>query len=145
MNKLQKMVVVVCGAYILLSPAFPQLLGVGADYVRFWRMFSGVGLGIMKGTFTLTEADGSHQQLTPLQVLNLERYPDIHFYTFDKIVKDVPAMADVTSEFCNAAVPEGATLSFRGKVGFENGWGTLELASVCEPTQTVIADRDSLS
>lgn len=145
MNKLQKTIVVVCGAYILFSPALPQMFGIGGDYVRYWRMFGGVGQGIMKGTFTLTEADGAQQELTPLQVLDLERYPDTFHYTFDRIVKDIPAMAQVTSEFCQTHVDAGATLSFMGKVGVANGWGTLELEDVCVPKNTLIANQGPLS
>ena len=35
--------------FILLTPALPQLFGVQGMFLRQWTMFSGVGVGLLKG------------------------------------------------------------------------------------------------
>ncbi|MEM1391607.1 MAG: hypothetical protein AAGG45_11055 [Pseudomonadota bacterium] len=140
MNRFQKTAILVGAAFIALGPALPQVFGVGQDYVRPWMMFSGVGQGMMKGAFTVTHSDGSTEVYTPLEIMSLERYPDIFSYEFDKILLNRDAMSPIVSEFCDAHVKDGATLSYSGKVGAPNGWALYEADDLCQKDDLMVAE-----
>ncbi|MEO1642687.1 MAG: hypothetical protein AAFR74_05070 [Pseudomonadota bacterium] len=143
MNRFQKIGVLAAAAFIALGPALPQVFGVGQDYVRPWVMFSGVGQGTMKGTFTVTQADGSIETYTPLQIMALERYPNIFPYQFDRLLTDREAMTPIVSAFCEAHVTEGAVLSYTGKVGAPNGWAIYEADDLCPKVEVLVAETGS--
>ena len=125
--------------YIILSPALPQLAGWGAPYVRPWTMFSGVGAGLPKGEFTARYADGRTEQLSALQVLGAERYPDSFHYEFDLLIHDEASFRDFAAGFCTRA--DGpATLSFDGRVGAPDGWVSHSVTDLCASPVQIAGD-----
>ena len=140
MNRFQKAGILAAAAFISLGPAIPQVFGVAQDYVRPWVMFSGVGQGTMKGTFTLTKTDGSTQTYTPLEIMSLERYPNIFPYEFDRLLLDRDAMTPIVSAFCSERVGQGDILSYAGLVGAQNGWALYEAEDVCPKDEQLLAE-----
>ena len=120
--------VVVIGAYIVLSPLAKQILGVNTVLLRQWAMFSGVGVGILKGSFEVRGPEP--RSLTPLELLGFDRYPLILHYQFpDRVFRDED-LPRVAARFC-ATLQPGETVSFDGWVGTRHGWRRLELHDVC--------------
>lgn len=142
MNRFQKLGVLLAAAFIALAPALPQIFGIGHDYVRYWAMYSGVGQGTMKGTFTLTHADGRSETFTPLDIMGLERYPNAFHYTFDRLLVDRDAIGPIVSPFCEAHAKDGAVLAFSGKVGVANGWATYAADDLCPKQDVLIAEAE---
>ena len=60
-------------AFILLGPAPGQLFGLHTIVLREWRMFSGAGIGLLKGRFTVHRATGT-VTMSPLEVAGLPSY-----------------------------------------------------------------------
>ena len=118
--------------YILLSPALPQLLGVGSPWVRPWQMYASVGEGLPKGVFTARYENGHEERLSALQVLGAPRYPDTFHYTFEYRVFDEASFRHFAAQFCGSQA--GLTsLSFQGRVGSREGWVTHQVADLCTP------------
>ena len=121
--------------YLLLSPALPQLGGWGSPWIRQWTMFSGVGVGLPKGTFILEEADGTAIELPPLAVAGLSRYPvrqPIYYYDgYVGSADDLALYADVTCRHLR----EGSRLRFSGTIAQKYDWLAVENALVCEASQ----------
>ena len=140
MNRFQKTGILAAAVFIALGPALPQVFGIGQDNVRPWMMFSGVGQGTMKGTFTVTYADGSRKAYTPLEIMALDRYPDVLAYEFDKLLLNREAMSPIVSAFCDAHVKDGATLSYSGKVGAPNGWALYDAEDLCQKDDLMVAE-----
>ncbi|MEL8055508.1 MAG: hypothetical protein AAGK66_05090 [Pseudomonadota bacterium] len=143
MNRFQNVGILAAAAFISLGPAIPQVFGVAHDYVRPWVMFSGVGQGTMKGTFTLTKTDGSTQTYTALEILSLERYPNVFPYEFELLLRDRDAMAPIVSAFCADHVGKGDVLSYSGRVGAPNGWALYEAEDVCPKEVQLVAEVGS--
>lgn len=121
---------VLVAAYLLLSPALPQLFGWGGPWVRQWTMYSEVGFGLLKGEFTVQYADGRSERLAPLDVLGLSRYPDIFHYQFEPWVTDASDLAEYAAAFC-ASERELMSLAFDGQVGVMDGWAELSADQLC--------------
>lgn len=119
-------------AYMLFSPALPQLFGTGAPMVRQWTMFSGVGVGLPKGTFRIEYADGRTEDLSPLEVAGMTRYPVRRpIYRFDGYAKGPEGLAHFAAATCTT-LPEGARLTFDGVLAERRHWTRMEAMRVCE-------------
>lgn len=117
-------------AFVLLSPAPGQLLGAHTPLLREWVMFSGVGVGIPRGTFLVSGEGGEIARLSPLEALGLEAYPQIRHYAFDRRIladEDFPRFAQ---RLCEDARP-GARIGFEGVVGTRAGWREARIEDVC--------------
>lgn len=117
-------------AFIVAAPLVPQLLGYQTPALRSWRMFSGVGLGMLRGEFIVITGDAEARE-SPLQFFGLERYPVGEFYRFDRLVLRHGDLERIAAARC-AELPPGARLSYVGEVGILEGWTTLEIADLCE-------------
>lgn len=117
-------------AFILLSPALPQLFGVQAKIFRPWVMYSAVGVGLLKGEFTVEHPDGTTATFVPREVFGYNRYPlEMTFHQRHIVLK--PEHLDrAAAPFCET-MPEGATLSYDGLVATFNGWEPLSRDSLC--------------
>ena len=116
--------------FIALGPMFPQVFGVRSPAFRPWTMFSGVGVGILKGNFRIEEPQGQVRELAPLELLGLERYPRIRHFHFEHRVRDADDLRKFAAGFC-AGLEPGARLSFDGHVGTRNGWRPLAGEDLC--------------
>lgn len=121
---------VIIGAFLLLAPAPGQLLGLHNVLLREWIMFSGVGVGILKGEFTLQRADGEAATFTPLEMMGIEAYPQTRHYLFDYRVFVDSDLKRVAEGVCGRSI-EGDRLSFSGHVGTRDGWRAIDVDDVC--------------
>lgn len=118
-------------AFILLGPAPGQLFGKTSPWLREWVMFSGVGVGIPKGQFTVNDANGSDQgSYTPLAAAGLDRYPRMSHYRFENRVFASGDMAGFAAPLCASLAP-GQHVSFEGWVGTRQGWAEMSIETVC--------------
>lgn len=120
----------VLGAFILLGPAAGQIFGYRSAWLRSWVMFSEVGVGIQKGEYRLTGADGTVSVLSPLEIIGITRYPPIRYYEFEKRIGGPADLHSFGEAFC-AGLSAGQTLSFDGAVGTRAGWKPVSVANVC--------------
>ena len=116
--------------FIPLGPIFPQAFAVHSPLFRPWTMFSGVGVGILKGSFRVEDGQGPAREMTPLELLGLERYPRIRQYHFEERVRDPEDLRKFVAEYCDGLAP-GARLSFAGHVGTREGWRALKGDDLC--------------
>jgi len=117
---------------ILLPPALPLLLGVKVYWIKPWQMYHYAGLGLLKGEFTIYLGSEPVETLTPLQVLNLNRYPYVkgimaNFGRRAERVEDLPAYA---AEVCGR-LTEGKRLAYSGHASTLDGWVSLNMDDVC--------------
>src|ERR1044071_6468781 len=121
----------VLAIFILLGPAPGQLFGAHTVLLREWRMFSGAGVGLLQGHFTLHGANGD-VTMSPLEVAALPTYLAL------PIERRIMKPADLKSFAVRICDNGGQTarLSFEGSVGTFNGWRTLSAHDVCnDPAQ----------
>jgi hypothetical protein len=122
--------------FILLGPAPGQLFGVHSMFLREWVMFSGAGVGLVKGRFTLHRADGA-VTLSPLEVLALPSYLAL---PLDRRIYEPADLKTFAARICDDP-RETVRLSFEGSVGTFSGWRTLTAHDVCnEPAQAHYGD-----
>jgi hypothetical protein len=132
----RRVVFVLLAAFILLGPAPGQLFGIHTMFLREWLMFSGAGLGLPKGHFTLHRADGD-RTMTPLEVAGLPTYLALPIAQRIYKPSDLRSFA---SRICDSG-GETARLSFQGRVGTFTGWRTLTADDIChEPSQAHYGD-----
>jgi hypothetical protein len=93
---------------------------------REWKMFSGAGVGLLKGHFTLHRADGAIT-MSPLEVAALPSYLAL---PIKHRVYEPADLKEFAARICNDA-RETARLSFAGSVGTFAGWRTLSVDDVC--------------
>lgn len=127
------------GLLIVLGPAVGQVFGRHTILLREWIMFSGSGVGVLKGSFTLRHADGTATSLTPLAVLGLTRYPSDPPDMFGRLVFSTDDLRVYAARLC--ASPAGV-LSYRGSVGTRQGWRPLAVDDICAlpmPTASDVA------
>ena len=86
-------------------------------FLREWVMFSGAGIGLAKGRFTLHRADGA-VTMSPLEVVALPSYLALPLNRRIYEPADLKAFA---ARICNDP-RETARLSFEGSVGTFAGW-----------------------
>jgi hypothetical protein len=118
-------------AFIVLGPAPGQLFGMHSTLLREWKMFSGAGVGLLKGQFTLHRADGPIT-MSPLEVAGLSSYLAL---PIDQRVYEPGNLKTFAARVCNDA-HETARLSFEGSIGTFSGWQPLSVRDVCgDPAQ----------
>jgi hypothetical protein len=125
--------------FILLGPALPQVLGMHMMLVRPWIMYSGVGVGVLKGEFRLIAPGSQPRSLTPLQLLGRQSYPVQFHYEFDRRVFSAGDLGNFAAELCTT-LAGGAVLSFDGSVGTRAGWQPLVVDDVCEESAETAAE-----
>ncbi len=118
---------------ILLGPAPGQLFGLHSPALREWVMYSGVGVGLLRGRFVIEEAGREIAAMTPLQALDLKRYPKVKHYFFEHRVFAPADLAGYAAGLCAAAGP-GQTVAYLGEVGTRQGWRPMAVADVCAAT-----------
>lgn len=123
----------VIAAFMLASPALPQVFGIGKPWIRQWTMFSGVGRGIPKGDFIIeTHAGMPVRTLTPLAAAGLTRYPvTAPVERFDRYVYHVSDLQRFAAPAC-ADLNADQRLRFAGVVGSWHGFTAPVSAVVCE-------------
>jgi hypothetical protein len=100
--------------------------------LREWIMFSGAGVGLPKGHFTLHSKDGA-VTLSPLEVLGLPSYLAL---PLDRRIYKPADLKTFAARICDNG-KETARLSFEGSVGTFAGWRDLVVHDVCnESAQT---------
>ena len=115
-----------------VGPFFPQVMNTGSPWLRPWVMYAGVGVGVLKGDFTATYADGSSSTLTPLEILNLENYHKLRVFRYSHRVYNEVDLRRVVSPWCAAQSGQLSDLAFRGKVGLGRGWADVDVSGLCE-------------
>ena len=116
--------------FILLAPAMPQVFGHGNPIFRPWKMYSVVGLGLLRGEFTITR-DGSDEVLTPNEFLDLPRYKLAMRLTQPYLVFGEADLKARIEEYC-ARYRVDASISFKGEVALVRGWKALSLTMGCK-------------
>ena len=118
------------GLFIALSPAAGPVFGVHSVFLREWIMFSGGGIGVLKGQFSVVEADGTRAVLTPLEVLGLNHYHSDPAFDFDPRVFEAADLRRFATQICDGQARPGR-LSFTGMIGTRQGWQPIEAGDVC--------------
>ena len=131
MKLARKFIFILLASFILLGPAVEQVFGYKSVWMPRWIMYSGVGVGILKGTFHLARPNEPVVELTPLGVLSLDRYPMIRHYEFDQTILEKSDLRHFASRICDD-LPSGGTLSFIGSVGTRQGWQAMNVADICK-------------
>lgn len=129
-TKVRRVVFGLLAAFILLGPAPGQLFGKHSPWLREWVMYSGVGVGILDGSFTASQEDGTQTVYSPLQVAGLDSYPMIKHYYFDNRVFVPEDLGKFAANLCETLEP-GGQLAFDGYVGTRQGWQVLKQDNVC--------------
>jgi hypothetical protein len=115
-------------ALVVLGPSVPQVLDIHLRLFRPWTMFSGVGVGILKGEFRAVTRDGAVTRYAPLQLLGRDRYPVMRSIHFPLRVMQDSDLRKFAAEFCARS---DASLSFDGFVGTRQGWRALRADDIC--------------
>jgi hypothetical protein len=106
------------------------MFGKHSPWLREWIMYSGVGVGIPKGLFTIHDESGPIADLTPLEAADLERYPKITHYYFSGLIGQAADLARFAEPLCSG-LPQGQWVSFSGYVGTRQGWAKMRMDDVC--------------
>lgn len=116
--------------FIMFGPAAGQIFGRHYGFLREWIMFSGSGIGVLKGRFVLHRAEKPDQEMTPLEMLGLRTYPDASPDEFGRLVFNVGGLRRIGAPVCDRQT-EVTRLSYKGWVGTRQGWRALEVADIC--------------
>lgn len=116
--------------FILLAPALPQLFGATGLFLRPWVMFSGVGVGLLKGEFVVTGPDGVEARLAPHEALGQARYSRAMATRFGYHVLSDEDLKRVSAGLC-ARIGAGRRLSFDGHRQWLDGWRPLADDDIC--------------
>lgn len=117
-------------AFILLAPAVQQVLGVYLPIFRPWVMYSGVGLGLLRGEVIVTRAEGT-ERLTPEAFLGLRYYPGTMSIKAPHVILNKAALSARMAAYC-AAYGEVQSLAFDGEMSWLDGWRPLSAALECK-------------
>lgn len=115
-------------ALVLLGPGLKQVLDIRSPLLRPWTMFSGIGVGVLKGEFEVTDASGATTRLRPLEVLELDRYPVVRSIHFDRLVREPAHLRAFGERLC---ADPAVRVSFHGHTGSRQGWQALDVEDVC--------------
>ena len=132
--------VVALSLFIALGPAAGQIFGMHCAVLREWVMFSGSGIGVLKGRFVLHHAQGPDQVMTPLELLGLRHYPDAPPDEFDRLVFEDADLKTAAAAVCRQHT-DMSRLSFHGWVGTRQGWRPLDVDDVCAMRGDAMAGR----
>ncbi len=118
MTKLRSCLAVLAALYILLSPAWHQVLGNPKGPVRAWTMFRGYGAGICVVAYETEEADGER--------VPFDRYAALHktretAHDKEKLLLGMDAVRSMTRKLCRR-VPTGRPLYVTAKCATKTGW-----------------------
>ena len=128
---IRKSLFVVFGAFILVSPVFPQVFKIGQPWIRQWTMFSGVGTGLMKGEFQVQYQNGETANISPLEFMGLTRYPNTFDYEFQRRILSVKDLERLGQVFCDGH-ENIASLTYTGRIGIPTGWANLTTENLCK-------------
>lgn len=129
--QLRRGVFMVIALFLFLGPAPGQLFGQHSPFLREWIMYSGVGIGMPKGIFSVHDQTGEVTDYTPLQAAGLERYPPISHYKFDRRIFAAEDLSRFAAPLC-ARLSQDQRLSFDGAVGTRIGWVQVTQDDVCQ-------------
>lgn len=102
-------------------------------------MFSGAGIGVLKGRFTLHHAPEADRHMTPLEFLGLQTYPEAPPDQFGRLVLGMGDLRRDAVPLCESQAKE-SRLSFDGWVGTRLGWHPLAVEDVCALPLPAIGD-----
>ncbi len=117
-------------AFILLGPAVYQIFGYKTYSLRTWRMYSGVGVGVLRGEFSLTRGAEEIARETPLQFFGRDRYVNVGLIDPTDLIwteKDLTRLAEARC----AELEPGVLLGFKGLRGTFTGWAPLTMTDIC--------------
>ena len=120
----------VLAAFILLTPAFPQVLGVYPPVFRAWVMYSAVGLGILRGEVVVTSVDGV-KTMAPEKFLGVAFYPQTMSLNDWHVILDETALSSRMAAYCEAQTGV-VGVSFDGEVSDLNGWRSISVEKACQ-------------
>lgn len=129
-NPGRRLIFLLLAAFILITPALPHVFGIYSIMFRPWMMFSGVGVGLLKGEFILGGAADEETRLTPPEVLGVERYSRAMTRRFPYHVlidEDLPLAVET---FC-ATLDADQKLYFDGYRQTRDGWIRLTAEDLC--------------
>lgn len=126
---LRRVVFGVLAAFILLAPAMQQVFHIYSPIFRPWVMYSGVGLGLLRGDFEITRADGQ-ERLSPETFLNVRFYPSTMSIKDRHVVLDETALVARIGAYCEAN-PDVVSIAFDGEVSGLKGWRPISAAKAC--------------
>ena len=130
----RRVVFAILAAFILLGPAPGQLFGMHSMLLREWIMFSGAGVGVLKGRFTLHRLEGA-VTMTPLEAAGLSSYLALPIARRPSQAADLKTFA---ARICGEAKP-AERVSFEGSIGTFTGWTALNVPDVCDALAEVPA------
>jgi len=119
-------------AYMAFGPCYRQVLGGRSHVFRSWRMFSGIGIGVVDARFAERLPDGSERRLDRFAVLG---YRDP--YRAPRAVRRLAgrdATAELARRLC-AAFGAGADVRAYSRIATAGGWEPLDdgARNLCEP------------
>ena len=115
-------------AFILLGPALPQVFGVYNPLFRPWVMFSGVGLGLLRGDVVVEGAETT--LLSPETFLSVAYYPHTMSIRDAHVVLSEEALIARMASYC-AEHAEVTALSFDGDLSGLKGWRAVSVRHDC--------------
>ena len=115
-------------ALVLFGPGLKQVLEIRSPLLRPWTMFSGIGVGVLKGEFEVTDASGATTRLRPLEVLQLDRYPVHRSIHFDRLVREPAHLRAFGERLCT---DPAVRVAFHGHTGSRQGWQALDVDDIC--------------
>ncbi len=118
---------------VLFGPGLRQALDLHTPLLRQWTMFSGIGVGVLKGEFEVTDASGTTIRMRPLDVLELQRYPLVRSFLFDRLVSEPGDLRTFGARLCN---DQTTRVAFHGHTGTRQGWVPLDVDDICGLTVT---------
>lgn len=127
----RRLAFVIIAGFILIAPAMPQVFGITSVFFRPWTMFSGVGIGLLKGEFIETSPHGDVTRHSPQHVLGRERYSRAMTSPHPYLVLSEAHLTDVAAPFCET-ISRDTRLAFDGYRQTRNGWVRLTTENVCE-------------
>lgn len=120
---------------ILLPPAIPIVFGNKVHWIKGWQMYHDAGLGLLKGEFAIYRGEIVIKRLSPLQVIDLQRYPFVKGISA-KFTEVVHARADLktyAAELCSKMAAD-ERLAYAGLASTHDGWINVDSDDVCGGT-----------
>lgn len=117
-------------AFILLGPAVYQIFGYKTYTLRTWRMYAGVGVGVLRGEFSLSRGAEKIGRETPLQFFGLDRYANVGVIDQTDLVRTEEDLTRLAEARC-AELEPGVQISFKGFQGTFTGWAPLSMTDIC--------------
>jgi hypothetical protein len=121
-----------CAAFIVLAPAYVQVLGNKKSYLPRWEMFSLSSLNIYGVKYETAAPDGTRRELDRFQLLGYERPETAPRQV--RFIKSPGEARAVASLLCNKLGP-GAVLYMQLLDARRSGWRVVDrgTTNVCTP------------